>query len=129
MHSLFDLRGQVALEFVDELSPAVIAQRLTELGAKVDAIGVVAVDHPHVSLAIDRLRERGVPTFALISDLTAEARAAFIGQDSRKEGRTAAWMIARTARGRCLNDGGWKHLGLAPPAGLQSGLFDSDTGK
>jgi len=34
-------------------------------------------------------------------------------------------LIARTARGRCLNDRGWKHLGLNPPAGTQDGLFDN----
>src|ERR671912_560015 len=34
-------------------------------------------------------------------------------------------IIARTARGRCLNGRGWKHLGLTPPAGSQSGLFES----
>ena len=34
-------------------------------------------------------------------------------------------LIARTARGRCLNDRGWKHLGLNPPAGSQDGLFDN----
>ena len=33
-------------------------------------------------------------------------------------------LIARTARGRCLNAGGWKHLGLTPPKGAQDGLFD-----
>ena len=33
-------------------------------------------------------------------------------------------LIARTARGRCLNALGWKHLGLNPPAGAQDGLFD-----
>jgi Holliday junction DNA helicase RuvB len=33
-------------------------------------------------------------------------------------------IIARTARGRCLNGRGWTHLGLNPPAGSQSGLFD-----
>ena len=26
-------------------------------------------------------------------------------------------LIARTARGRCLNGRGWTHLGLNPPAG------------
>jgi hypothetical protein len=26
-------------------------------------------------------------------------------------------MVARTARGRCLNDRGWQHLGLTPPSG------------
>ncbi|MBM3928337.1 MAG: Holliday junction branch migration DNA helicase RuvB, partial [Sphingomonadales bacterium] len=33
-------------------------------------------------------------------------------------------LIARTARGRCLNGLGWKHLGLEPPMGAQDGLFD-----
>ena len=33
-------------------------------------------------------------------------------------------LIARTARGRCLNGPGWKHLGLNPPSGGQDGLFD-----
>jgi holliday junction DNA helicase RuvB len=27
-------------------------------------------------------------------------------------------LIARTARGRCLNEGGWRHLGLDPPGGM-----------
>jgi Holliday junction DNA helicase RuvB len=34
-------------------------------------------------------------------------------------------LIARTARGRCLNGRGWTHLGLTPPASTQAGLFDS----
>jgi Holliday junction DNA helicase RuvB len=36
-------------------------------------------------------------------------------------------LIARTARGRCLNDHGWQHLGMTPPnGGPQGGLFDSE---
>jgi Holliday junction DNA helicase RuvB len=39
-------------------------------------------------------------------------------------------LLARTARGRQLTESGWRHLGLAPPAGAsvqaqQPGLFDS----
>ncbi|MEO0030973.1 MAG: hypothetical protein RIS94_731 [Pseudomonadota bacterium] len=34
-------------------------------------------------------------------------------------------MVARTARGRCLNDRGWQHLGLTPPSGQLPGLFDT----
>ncbi|MFO1260642.1 MAG: Holliday junction branch migration DNA helicase RuvB [Sphingomonadaceae bacterium] len=34
-------------------------------------------------------------------------------------------LVARTARGRCLNAGGWKHLGLNPPAGQGDDLFDT----
>jgi len=40
-------------------------------------------------------------------------------------------LIARTARGRCLNDGGWQHIGMAPPTARPPGLFDlaDDDGK
>jgi len=38
-------------------------------------------------------------------------------------------MVARTARGRCLNDRAWQHLGMSPPnAERQNGLFDSGEG-
>ena len=33
-------------------------------------------------------------------------------------------LVARTARGRCLNDAGWAHLEMQPPPGSQGGLFD-----
>ncbi|MCB2082750.1 MAG: Holliday junction branch migration DNA helicase RuvB [Sphingomonadaceae bacterium] len=37
-------------------------------------------------------------------------------------------LVARTARGRCLNDAGWNHLEMTPPKGSsaasQAGLFD-----
>ncbi|HEX6376859.1 MAG TPA: Holliday junction branch migration DNA helicase RuvB [Allosphingosinicella sp.] len=33
-------------------------------------------------------------------------------------------LIARTARGRCLNGRGWTHLGLPQPKTAQDGLFD-----
>ena len=33
-------------------------------------------------------------------------------------------LVARTARGRCLNERGWRHLGLTPPSGSTGTLFD-----
>ncbi|MFV0644890.1 MAG: Holliday junction branch migration DNA helicase RuvB [Sphingomonadaceae bacterium] len=33
-------------------------------------------------------------------------------------------LVARTARGRCLNERGWNHLEMSPPQGVQNGLFD-----
>ena len=35
-------------------------------------------------------------------------------------------LVARTARGRCLNESGWRHLEMTPPKGAQSGLFDEN---
>lgn len=85
------------VEYESDISPATTAERLLRMGETAQAVGVVSVDHPRVSEAIARLRARGAPTFALISDLTAEARAGYVGRDNRKEGRTAAWLIAKAA--------------------------------
>jgi LacI family transcriptional regulator len=85
------------VEYESDISPAMTAARLSRMGEKAQAVAVVSVDHPRVSEAIARLRANGPPTFALISDLTAEARAGYIGRDNRKEGRTAAWIVAKAA--------------------------------
>lgn len=92
-------RGRAIVEYVTELSPATIAEALMRMGEAADAIAVVSVDHPRISEAISRLRDRGKPTFALLTDLTAEARAGYVGRDNRREGRTAAWFIAKAAPG------------------------------
>lgn len=92
------IRGNPVVAFVDELVPSLIANKLREIGRTADALAVVAVDHPHVSEAIDELAARDVPTFALLSELSAPALAGFVGVDSRKAGRTAAWTIARLAK-------------------------------
>ncbi len=92
------IRGKPIVEFIDDLAPATIAERLQEVGKRADALAVVAVDHPHVTAAIDRLAAQGVPTFTLLTDVTAPARAGYIGLDNRKCGRTAAWTISRLAR-------------------------------
>jgi len=92
------IRGKPIVEFIDDLAPATIAERLKEVGKRADALAVVAVDHPHVTEAIDHLAGQGVPTFTLLTDVTAPLRAGYIGLDSRKCGRTAAWTISRLAR-------------------------------
>jgi LacI family transcriptional regulator len=97
-HGAPDIRGRAIVEFIDELSPTLIAERMRVVGSRVDALAIVSVDHPHVSAAIAGLRETGVPTFAILTDLTADSRAGYVGRDNHKEGRTAAWMISKAAR-------------------------------
>jgi LacI family transcriptional regulator len=92
------IRGKAIVEFVDELVPARIAERLLSVRGRADAVAVVSVDHPHVNQAVAALAEDGVPTIAILSDLTSPARAGYVARDTRKEGRTAGWLIARTAR-------------------------------
>jgi LacI family transcriptional regulator len=83
----------LTVEFMEELTPQNIAARMMALAETCDAIGVVAAVHPLVTQAIDALQQRGVPVFALISQLAATGEVHYVGLDNWKVGRTAAWAI------------------------------------
>jgi LacI family transcriptional regulator len=85
------------IEYVGDLDPQAITARMLAMADDVDALAVVSVDHPHVTEAIRQLKVRGLPTFTLLSDLSAPDRAGYVGLDPRKAGRTAAWAITRMA--------------------------------
>ena len=91
--SLTEVRGKAEIRFVERLAPEPIAETMNELSKRVDSLAVVAVDHPLVSDEISRLKRKGVPVWALLSDLTSPDRAGYIGIDGRKAGRTAAWAF------------------------------------
>jgi LacI family transcriptional regulator len=88
-----DCEVEIKLEFMEELTPQNIAARMLKMGEVCDAIGVVAAVHPLVTQAIDGLQRRGVPVFALISQLAATGDVHYVGLDNWKVGRTAAWTI------------------------------------
>jgi LacI family transcriptional regulator len=96
--STTDIRGKAVIEFMDELVPSFIAAKIREMGARVDVLAVVAVDHPLVSEAVEEIVGMGKPVFTLLSDLTTPLRSGYIGVDARKTGRTAAWTISRLAK-------------------------------
>jgi len=87
------------VDFVDLLSPENIAARLLALGRECDAVAVIAADHPLIGQAIRSLREQGKPVVTYITDQSVPERAAYVGADNWKLGRTAGWMIAQTTAG------------------------------
>lgn len=91
------IQGRAIVEHIDEIAPATIAARLREIAPRVDAVAVVAVDHPIVNEAIGELAANGKPVVTLVSDVTAPARAGCLMVDRHKSGRTAAWAISRLA--------------------------------
>src|SRR6185312_2551334 len=89
----------------ETVTAEVADKALTKL--EVDALGLDAMDRRYLTMIADIYKGGPVGVETL-----------------------AAGLVARTARGRCLNDGGWKHLGLNPPTGSQAGLFDpGESGK
>ena len=93
-----EIRGTALVEYSENATPQETADIIRRLGATADALAVVAADHPAISAAVAELNAGGVPVFALLSDLSTQLRAGYIGIDNRKAGRTAAWAIARMAR-------------------------------
>lgn len=89
---------RVLISYLDDFDPPATAERILALRGEVDALGVVAADHPVVREAVATLRREGMPVVALVSDLAASAGAGYVGLDNRRVGRTAAWFITRLAR-------------------------------
>jgi Holliday junction DNA helicase RuvB len=89
---------------------------------EVDSLGLDAMDRRYLTMIADIYRGGPVGVETLAAGL-AEPRDTI--EDVVEPFLIQLGLVARTARGRCLNDGGWKHLGLAPPSGSQTGLFDS----
>ena len=89
---------------------------------EVDTLGLDAMDRRYLTMIADIYRGGPVGVETLAAGL-AEPRDTI--EDVVEPYLIQLGLIARTARGRCLNDGGWKHLGMAPPSGSQTGLFDS----
>lgn len=84
---------QARIEFMDDLAPHAVAEHMLKLGKKVQALSVVAAEHARIAQAIESLAADNVPTFSLISTLTAPCGVGYIGLDNWKVGRTAAWAL------------------------------------
>jgi LacI family transcriptional regulator len=84
------------VDFVDRLTPENIAARLLALGRECDAVALIAADHPIIGHAIHELKTLGKPVVTYITDQSAPERAAYVGTDNWKLGRTAAYLIAQT---------------------------------
>jgi LacI family transcriptional regulator len=93
------IEGKPIVEFMEEITPGFIVSKIKEVAPKVDALAVVAVDHPLVNEAIEAVVQSGTPVFSLLSDLSTPKKSGHVGLDGRKVGRIAAWTISRTARG------------------------------
>lgn len=93
-----EIGADLVIEFVDAVNSAALAARIRDIGRQVDALAVVALDHPHISQAIEETTRRGVRTVALVSDLSSEDKYDYVGINNRSAGRTAAWFLTRLAR-------------------------------
>ena len=102
----------------DVITRAIADDALTRL--EVDSIGLDAQDRRYLHMIADIYKGGPVGVETLAAGLS-EPRDTI--EEVIEPYLIQLGLIARTARGRCLNDRGWQHLGLVPPQ--QGGLFDS----
>jgi LacI family transcriptional regulator len=91
-------RVTASIEFLQSQTPGEIVDRLKDMARRVDAVAMVAVDHPAVAGAVAEVEAMGKPVFSLLSDFAPGVRHGYIGTNNRKVGRTAGWLIAKAAR-------------------------------
>jgi LacI family transcriptional regulator len=89
---------RLRVEVLPDLAPERLTALMQTLAQDCDALAVMGADHPMVADVIDELASRGVPVVALISQLSARSQVNFVGLDSWKMGRTAAWAFHHLGR-------------------------------
>jgi len=89
---------ELRIEFLEDLSPQNVADRALELAADCHAICLTAAVHPIVTDALERIQTRGIPVFALISQISVTGQMSYIGLDNWKVGRTSAWTFANVCK-------------------------------
>ena len=93
---------------------------------EIDALGLDAMDRRYLTMIAETYAGGPVGVETLAAGLS-EPRDTV--EDVIEPYLIQLGLVARTARGRCLNAGGWTHLGKSPPSdspGAQNGLFDSE---
>jgi Holliday junction DNA helicase RuvB len=104
-----------------EVNAKVADAALTRM--EVDALGLDAMDRRYLHMIADIYKGGPVGVETLAAGLS-EPRDTI--EEVIEPYLIQLGLVARTARGRCLNGRGWTHLGLPPPRNTaQDGLFDS----
>lgn len=92
------VEGKPVLEFIEDVVPSIVAERLLKFARNVDAVAVVAMDHPLVNEAVETIIASGKPVFTLLSNITSPSCCGHFGADSRKCGRIAGWTISKHSK-------------------------------
>jgi Holliday junction DNA helicase RuvB len=103
-----------------EVDAEVADRALTRM--EVDGLGLDAMDRRYLLMIADLYKGGPVGVETLAAGLS-EPRDTI--EEVIEPYLIQVGLVARTARGRCLNGRGWTHLGLPPPRTAQEGLFDA----
>lgn len=89
-------RTHIRIVDVPPFDPGALVAALEKvLAEKPDGVAFVAIDAPEVRATVGRLKEAGIPTVTLVSDLPDSSRDHYAGIDNIAAGRTAGSLMGR----------------------------------
>jgi LacI family transcriptional regulator len=89
----FSLKPTV--EYISSFNPDLLAKALQRHAKTADGVAFMAIEHPIVREAVNRIAATGTSVVTLISDVASPGRAAYFGLDNRAAGRMAGYLLAR----------------------------------
>lgn len=101
---LAEVAGQRAAEAriivhrMEAFDPERLAAGLRELAGTADGIGLIALDHPAVRMAIRDAVASGTAVVTLVSDISDVPRQFYVGIDNQAAGRLAGHLLGRFLR-------------------------------
>lgn len=93
-----DRRIQLNIQYARSGEPGELAELILGMSGRVQAVAATGPDHHDVTTAVTILKNKGIPTFSLLTDLAQGIREAYLGTNNMKVGRSAAWMISKVSR-------------------------------
>lgn len=91
-------RIKLDIAFAENQSASEYARLITALGRRNQALAAIAIDHQMVAAAVEEVRARNVPVFAILSDFAQDARNGYIGLNNVRVGRGTAYILSRMAK-------------------------------
>lgn len=92
-----DIRGKAIIRFSSEQTPQGFLAEFDAISDRVDAIASSAINHHKITQEVIRLKDRGIPTFALLNDFAQGVRENYLGLNNMQVGRMSAWTLTKTA--------------------------------
>ncbi|WP_237154035.1 LacI family DNA-binding transcriptional regulator [Oryzibacter oryziterrae] len=93
--SLGARRVRTEIVKTDVFDPDALVETLDGLAGRCDGVAVVALDHPKVRDAIDRLVAQDTIVVTLVSDAPTSRRTRYVGIDNVAAGRTSGTLLGR----------------------------------
>lgn len=93
-----DIRGRAVIRFSSSQSPEAFLKEIAVLAPKVDMLASSAVNHQKITQEVQRLKDRGLHTFALLNDFAQGVREQYLGLNNLQVGRLAGWMTTTASK-------------------------------